>query len=195
MLRRRQAVVEYTANPACVFRLEIARSRRALTLRDGTQLRIGERIAQLHFWNEQIPQFPQNGATIGWARQAQQRMAVSLCELVHFLSSRPDLADVAVICADVPASSKAQSRQVAAIMAHYGFESIPAQDKLTFGERLHRLGEGVLISLLIWARNAGALRLGALKRVRVPIYMSRARLLKKFGGAKDAALAARGEEP
>ncbi len=48
-LRRRQSVVEYSAHPSCIFRLEIGRSRRRLTLRDGTRLQPGQRIAQTAF--------------------------------------------------------------------------------------------------------------------------------------------------
>jgi hypothetical protein len=49
------------------------------------------------------------------------------------------------------------------------------------GERLHRFGENILISLIVLAHNPGALRPDTLKRVRVPIYLSRRVLEKKFG--------------
>jgi len=49
------------------------------------------------------------------------------------------------------------------------------------GERLHRFGENILISLILLAHNPGALHFGTLKRVRVPIYMSRRVLERKFG--------------
>lgn len=67
-LRRRYSVVEYTRNPLCVFRLQVVHSRRELVLRDGTQLRPGQRIVKLHYWNEQIPPAPKAGMT--WAGPA-----------------------------------------------------------------------------------------------------------------------------
>jgi hypothetical protein len=58
-------------------------------------------------------------------------------------------------------------------MERYGFETIAEHEHLPLGERAHRLGENILISLIVFARNARALRLDTLKRVRVPIYLSR----------------------
>lgn len=187
-LRRRSGVVEYSAHRSCIFRLAIARSRRRLTLRDGTCLQPGERVVQLHFWNEHIPPVPKNGTTIRWAREMQQSIAFSLHELARYLLSRPDLRDISFICGDVPSGTKVQSRQIEHIMAYYGFETIGADECLPIRERLHRYGENILISLTVFAQNASALRLDTLSRVRVPIYLSRRLLEKKFGCEKSAAV-------
>jgi hypothetical protein len=180
-LRREQAVFEYTRHPACVFRLDINSAVKALVLRDGTRVHPGQRVARLHFWNEQVPAIPKGGATIAWARQLQRAIATSLRELASFLASRPDLADVALVCGEVPSGTRAQSEQVARIMAHYGFEAIVEPEHLSVGERLHRLGENILISMILLAHNPGALHLDTLNRVRVPIHMSRRALERKFG--------------
>jgi len=180
-LRRRLAVVEYTAHPSCIFRLGIARSRRALTLRDGTRLQVGDHVVELHFWNEHIPPIPPDGATIRWAREAQQAIAISLHQLAQYLSSQPELRTVNVICAEVPSGTKAQSPQVARIMAYFAFEAHPEREQLSIGERIHRFGENILISLIVFAQNAGALRLDTLSRARVPVYLSRRTLEEKFG--------------
>jgi hypothetical protein len=180
-LRRGHAIVEYSTHPACIFRLEISLADRQIGLRDGTLVRPGQHIAQLHFWNEHIPHIPQNGATIRWAREMQKSIAISLRELSHFLSLRPDLRDISVICADVPSGTKGQCRQVAHIMAYYGFETRNDDGRPPIGERLHRFGQNVLISLIVFAHNAAALRLDTLNRVRVPIYLSRRTLERKFG--------------
>jgi hypothetical protein len=189
-LRRRLAVVEYTAHPSCVFRLGIARSRCELTLRDGTRLQAGQCMAQLHFWNEHIPPFPRDGTAIRWAHLIQQDIATSLRELARFLSSRPDLADISVICADVPCGTKSQTRQIARIMGHFGFEARDNLERAPIGQRIHRFGENILISLIVFAQNAGALRADTLSRVRVPIYISRRILEQKFGDMNAATVEA-----
>jgi hypothetical protein len=178
--RRRQAVFEYTRNPSCIFRLDIGRTQRPLMLRDGTRVRPGQRMARLHFWNEQIPPMPDEGATIGWARQMQKAIAVSLYELTRYLASRPDFGDVAVIGADVPSATRTQSEKLARIMAHYGFEAIAGSEPLGLGKNLLRYGENIMISLIVYAHNAVALRPDTLGRVRVPIYLSRRILEKNF---------------
>lgn len=186
-LRQHHGVIEYSAHPACIFRLEIAVARRRLTLADGTDLRPGNRIVRLHFWNEHIPPVPHGGTTIRWARQMRRSISTSLHELTRYLSSRADLCDICVICGDVPSATRSQCQQIEYIMAHYGFETIMETRRLPFGERLHRLGENVLISLTVFAQNPAALRLDTLQRVRVPIYLSRRTLEHEFGPTHTAA--------
>lgn len=188
-LRQHHGVIEYSADPACIFRLEIAATHRHLRLADGTDLRPGERIARLHFWNAHIPPVPHDGTTIRWARQMQRGISLSLHELARFLSSTPDLCDICVICGDVPSATRSQCQQIEYIMAYYGFETIMETRQLPLSERLHRLGENILISLTVFAQNTAALRLDTLQRVRVPIYLSRRTLERKFGSANTAARA------
>ena len=186
-MRQHLGVTEYSAHPACLFRLEIAQAHRRLTLADGTRLEPGQRVARLHFWNEHIPPVPTGGTTIRWARQAQRSISLSLQELAHYLSSRPDLCDISVVCGDVPSATREQCGQIKYIMAHYGFETIMETKHLPFAERLHRLGENILISLTVFAQNPAALRLDTLQRVRVPIYLSRGILERKFGSVNSGA--------
>ena len=180
-LRRHYAVFEYTDNAACIFRLSISRAPKSLTLRDGTQIHDGQRIARLHFWNEQVPALPKDGPTIAWARQMQRAIEISLRELALYMKSRADLGDITVVLGDVPNATGAQRDQLARIMARYGFEAIVDAENLPLAERLHRLGENMLISLLVFAHNAGALRADTLQRVRLPIYLSRRILEREFG--------------
>jgi len=180
-LRRRYAVVEYTHNPSCVFRLQIVRSQSDLVLRDGTRLRPGERVVQLHYWNEQIPPVPQTGMTIGWARQMTHSLEISLRELARYLADRSDLSDIAVISVDAVATMGQESGQLTRIMARYGFEAIARPPPLPIAERLRRFGENILIALRIFAQNARALR--SLTHGRIPFFLSRRALEHRFGGA------------
>jgi len=180
-LRRHHGIIEYSAHPDCIFRIEIAPARRRLTLADGTQLRPGERIVRLHFWNAHIPAVPKRGTTLRWARRMQRCISISLHELARYLSSEPDLCDISVVCGDVPSATRGQCQQIEHIMAYYGFETIMDTRRLPLGERVHRLGENILISLTVFAQNPATLRCDTLRRVRVPIYLSRRILECKFG--------------
>jgi hypothetical protein len=66
-------------------------------------------------------------------------------------------------------------------MARYGFETIAEYEHLSIGERAHQFGENILISLIVFAQNAGAPRPDSLKRDRVPICISRRTLAQRFG--------------
>jgi hypothetical protein len=186
-LQRRQGVIEYSTHPRCLFRMQVGRARRQVLLRDGTRLRRGQRIVDLHFWNEHIPPIPASGTTIRWARQMQHGIAISLQELARYLAARPELDDVAAICADVPCGTRSQAHQLTYIMAYYGFETIGEDAPLRLRERLHRFGDNILISLMVLAQNSVALRSDTLWRVRVPIYLSRRGLTERFGNSKQAA--------
>lgn len=188
-LRDHLGVIEYSAHPACIFRLQIAPERRHLMLADGTPLRPGDRMALLHFWNEHIPPVPKGGTTIRWARRMQNCISISLQELTRYLSSEPGLCDILGVCADVPSATRAQCQQIECIMAYYGFETIMETGRLPLGARIHRLGENILISLTVFAQNPAALRLDTLRRVRVPIYLSRPTLERKFGSVNTVAAA------
>jgi hypothetical protein len=191
-LQRRHGILEYSQDAACIFRLEICPADRDLLLRDGTAVRRGDRIARLHYWNEQMPLVHANGTMIGWGREFRHRIALSLVELARYLDSRSDLRDIEVVCADVANGGRQQSEKIAWIMARYGFETIAEPGRLPLAERIRRLGENILISLMVFVRNSAALRLDSLRRVRVPIYLSRRALEQRFGMRKAYAGTAAG---
>lgn len=187
LLRQRYGVLEYSSHPSCIFRIEICPSRRDLTLRDGTRLCAGDRIARLHFWNEQVPSRHRYTSGMLWAREFHRRIAISLAELARYLRAQPDLADVKVVCGDVASAAGDQCDQIANIMRRYGFEAMLLPEPPPWRERLTRLGENIMISLIVLAHDADALSVDTLRRTRVPIYISRQTLEQKFGSIEPTA--------
>ena len=181
ILQRRYGVIEYSANPSCIFRLQICPATRDVVLRDGTRLRRGQRVAKLHYWNEHMPALQEPGTLLAWAHEFTRRLELSLSELAQYLASRPDLRDVEVVAADVAATVKEECGRVVRIMQRYGFEASAEEDDLPSGEILHRFGENILISLMVFVRNAKALRINSLRRARLPIFVSRKTLERRFG--------------
>jgi YkoP domain len=179
-LRAREGVYEYSASPDCIFRIQVTDSREAIKLSDGTQLRPGDQIINLHLWNEQLPIVPKNGATLSWARRMSQAVQSSLRELALYLIARPDLTSVVALRANMSFGSAEQSEQITRIAARYGFEAAGPAEPATMAGRLHRYGENVLISLMVIARNTAAFRFQSLRRNRTPVYMSRRKLESRF---------------
>jgi len=180
-LRRQQSVFEYTAHPSCIFRIDVGPASRPLHLGDGTTVGVGQRIIRLHYWNEQMPPIPPEGATVGWGRRVHQCIALSLRELVRYLSTRPDLADVDVIYALAPCLPEMRLGQVPRIMARYGFEMIPDAERMPLGKRISRIGENIMTSMLQLALHARSFGLDSLRRVWVPIFVSRHTLEERLG--------------
>jgi hypothetical protein len=111
-LRRINGVYEYSTHSHCAFRIMVTRAGREISLADGTRLHPEDRIIELHIWNEQFPCFPEDGATLGWARRASRRVDISLRELARYLAAAPDIADVRAIRADTRLAGPATTTQL-----------------------------------------------------------------------------------
>jgi len=76
-LRLWHGVIEYTNSPECLFRIQFIASGEIYVLSDGTCIQPGDRVANLHVWNEQFPRFGGNGPTLAWARRVNQAFEFS----------------------------------------------------------------------------------------------------------------------
>ena len=178
-LRRRHGVFEYTDHPDCIFRLELVRLQETVVLSDGTTFAAGAPILQLHLWNEQIPAFPADGATLQWARRMHHCADVSLRELADF-STKRELRNVPAVRAELTLVTAEHTERLLRICEHYGFRTIDRNERPSLGTRLHRLGENVLIASMVLARNPQAFRLHCLRRSRVEILLPRAILDRRY---------------
>jgi probable HAF family extracellular repeat protein len=83
---------------------------------DGTFGRPGDRVIDLHFWNEQIPVTPIGGHSLVWGCRFKRSFAKSLRELAQFLMSKPELSDINIIRANINLDPLCR------IAARHGFE-------------------------------------------------------------------------
>jgi len=181
-LRRLQGVYEYTADENCLFRAQRDRAHESISLSDGTRVQQGDPLIILHLWNEQMPAFPKNGATIAWARQISRGIDLSLRHLAQHLASEPELDHVAAIRADIALGA---SDRLLRLSARFGFEK-PNTDVEPPGGVIHRFGENILVFMLIMASNPASIRMPVLWRDRMPVYLSRAVLEWRYIAAADA---------
>ena len=182
LLSRWLSVVEYTHDPTCILRITFRRLDQDFVLTDGTAGHAGERFIDLHLWNEHIPAMPKEGASIAWARQMSLCFQHSLRRLARHLASRPDLDDISLVRCTMMFASGERDDQMVRMIGRYGFEVVPPTTTVTLGERARRLGENVLISLIVWAGNTAALRRDTLRRGRTRVFMSRKVLEQRYGG-------------
>jgi hypothetical protein len=184
-LRLRQGVMEYTRQPNCLFRIQFITSNDDYVLSDGTCVCAGARVANLHVWNEQFPCFSEKGPTLGWARRVNQAFNISLRELSSFLDARCDLDDVIAISANMTFEPAERSDQLVRFVARFGFERIAATNSRSFRQQMHWFGENILISMMVLARNAAALRADTLRRDRTLVFLSRRELRRRYGFARE----------
>ena len=186
-LRLRQGVIEYTNSPECLFRIQLVTSNEDYVLSDGTCIRPGNRVANLHVWNEQFPCFTGRGPSLAWARRVNHAFDLSLRELAAFLDGRRDLDDIIAICANMSLEPAERSAKLVRFVSRFGFERIAAANSRSLRQQMHWLGENILISMMVLARNAAALRADTLRRDRTLVFLSRRELRRRYGFARDEA--------
>ena len=121
-LRDRHSVFEYTSHPDCILRIGIAPLDRTVSFADGRCGQAGDRLVDLHLWNEHIPPMSQEGASVGWARRMHRGMIFSLRELARFLDVRRDLDDIRLLRANTNFVGPRRRAQNVRLMRGYGFE-------------------------------------------------------------------------
>ena len=153
-------------------------------LSDGTHMRCGEPLVDLHAWNEQVPRMGPDGPTLGWACQFSRALDLSLRQLAEFLARDHEFDDIAVIRANIILTTANQTRQLMRMMHHYGFEAIPAGGPCSLFDRLHRSGENIMAMLLAMAVNPAAVRGNVLWWDRAQLCVSRKVLEKRWAGSR-----------
>ncbi len=186
-LRLRHGVIEYTNSSECLFRIQLVASNESYVLSDGTCIRRGDRVANLHVWNEQFPCFAGKGPTLAWARRVNQAFELSLRKLAGFLDGRCDFDDVVAICANMSLEPAERSAQLVRFVGRFGFERNAAVSSRSFRQQMHWFGENILISMMVLAHNAAALRADTLRRDRTLVFLSRRELRRRYGLARDEA--------
>jgi hypothetical protein len=86
--------------------------------------------------------------------------------LARFLDDRRDLDGVVAICANMSLEPAERSAQLTRFVGRFGFERIAAADPRSLRQQMRWLGENILISTMVLARNAAALRSDTLRRDR-----------------------------
>jgi len=80
-----------------------------------------------------------------------------------------------------------RSPQLARFVSRFGFERVSATSSRSLRQQMHWLGENILISMMVLARNAAALRADTLRRDRTLVFLSRRELRRRYGFARDQA--------
>lgn len=190
-LRRKMHVCEYSKDPHCVFRMQVAKACQDILLADGTRIRRGDKLINIHLWNEHVPVIPPEGPTFAWARRMGSNMDFSLRQLAAFVAANPELDSIVAVRAKTAVSTPRTTRQLLRIMQHYGFEIVPDDTGISWRRRLHEWGENVLALLMMMAVNPESAKISVLARVRSQVLLSRRLLDGRYGEAASAGISAR----
>lgn len=179
-LRRRHHVFEFADDWKCLLRLQHTTAEHPLRLSDGTLVAPGDPLLDLHIWNEHVPPMGADGPDLAWARMLGIRVDHSLRLLARHVREHPaEYRYITAIRADMNLGPEARNRRLGRLAARFGFESMPASSSQPGPVR--RVGENMLMLLLVLASNPAGARLAVFRRKHTVAYLSRRLLERRYG--------------
>lgn len=181
-LQRCLGVFEFTQAEDCILRVQFRRIWHTVRFADGQEVRRGERVLLLHFWNERLPS-AQGASDLVWATElgkalvrSGQRVAAWLAEDAAWRGVRAVGGVTALVSPDATSAS-------ARLMRRLGFELFPYVGR--FG-RFGEFWENFYAWLLIWTYNpASAKSHHLLDLRRVELWMPIAEFMRRYGPPVD----------
>lgn len=181
-LSRCCGVKPFSRDERCLLRYAAIASPGDYRLADGTVLKAGDPVIDLHLWNEHIPPVPKAGPDLAWARLVSQWMKHSLVLLAEAARTDPELRGARAIRAKTNfVGWGGQSESMSRLIARFGFEDVD-EGAASMPERVHDALENILIGALTWTHNPEALRRDKLIRQRRPVWMSADTLRRRHSG-------------
>jgi hypothetical protein len=180
-IRRRNHVCEFSNDPRCVLRIRVTEARRDIVLADGASVRRGDKLIDIHLWNEHVPVIERDGPTIAWGRRLGMAMDLSFRQLAAFMAHHPELDGVTAIRGTMAVATARSTTPLLRIMQHFGFEIVPDNEPVSLRRRLYEWGENILGLLLLLAVNPAVARVSVLSRVRSQVLLSRQAFERRYG--------------
>jgi ceramide glucosyltransferase len=181
-LRRRQGIFEFSDAADCLFRISIGACEEPIALADGTMVGPGQKIGDLHLWNEHLPQMSADGPSLAWAHEAMLKAQKSLAMLAQTPEKDERLKGIQVFRARSNVTPRGGVRMLQRLAERMHCELREPPQHGGLGTKLHDLGENLLVWALVRTFNPGGLRGAKLMRKRSEFWISRKELMMKYGG-------------
>jgi len=180
MLRRAHRVQEFTQDPQCVLRVALGFSNRDLQLSDGTWIRRGDPIVELHLWNERIPRMPPEGPDLAWSLRFYRRLVASLRLVARWMEQHPEARQARALRGET-----SMVDPVRGLIQALGFDLILLERGASGWRRLRYRMDDFYVWLLIRAYNPSSLRNRRFHQLeRVQFWISREAFLRRYGGSR-----------
>lgn len=178
LVRSVTGIREFSQRSDCILRVSISYCQSEMILPDATIIEEGDRILELHFWNEHLIhclhcQGPNE--LFGWGLCLERRGRLSLMLLAEQVCLDDDLADFEAIHASMTISLDRAER----MFQHLGF--IINYPRRSVAEQIHDFLESFLIGALVWAFHPYGLRKGKRAPRRVELWISKDEFLRLYG--------------
>jgi hypothetical protein len=181
LLQRQGHVQEFTEDEECFLRIALTVSKQDVDLSDGTKVRVGERICELHLWNEHIPPMPPEGPDLRWGLRFYRLAVKSFDSLAAYLAA-DERQDIVALGGQMAFVEKDDPPVLATVAARLGFDVLNLTAQAGRWGRFTHFWENMLSWALMWTFNPASLRGKRFLRLqRYRLWMSRRTLLQRYG--------------
>jgi hypothetical protein len=186
LLRRLEGVREFTEDKECILRIALTTYRQDVELSDGTKVRAGDRICELHLWNEHIPQIPLEGPDLRWGARFYSLAVESFKSLAAYIAAE-ERRDIVALGGQMAFLEKENPPVLASLAAKLGFDIVNLTAQGGRWRRFTHFWENIFSWALMWVFNPGSLRGKRFLRLqRYRLWMSRSTLLQRYGPGTDS---------
>jgi hypothetical protein len=187
-MRRQQGMLELNTSPTCMLRVVMIRAENEMRLSDGAIIGRGDRIIDLHFWNERMPK-TSAGQGLGFGGRFGRQLRRSFVDLAGAIDTDPRLAGAVAVRARL-AFAAARNRDEMHRFGHwFGFEGAEETGPLSLRRRLHDAAEDIWLLILTWTFNPGCLPTRQTVRRREDLWISKAKLIERYAAKPKKASA------
>lgn len=181
LLQRRGGVQEFTQDEECILRIALTTYRKDFQFSDGTKVQAGDKICELHLWNEHLPPMPTEGPDLRWGVRFYRLAVKSLGSLaVHIATG--DLQDIVALGGQMAFLEKDDSPVLSGVAPELGFDVVDLAAQAGRWRRFTHFWENIYAWALMWTFNPGSLRGKRFLRLhRYRLWMSRRTLLERYG--------------
>lgn len=178
--RRRHNVYEFSDGSYCILRLGLRRAEEERELGDGTVVKPGDLIAEIHFWNEQIPRIPDEGCSMRWGIRFYDAALRSLLDLAKHVRETEALEGLVAVYGETAFATVTRRDGLEAFLRRLGFEFATVHPPRLFG-RIERFFVNLYAWLLIMGVNPASLKARSIFTVDcAQVWMSRDTLLGRY---------------
>ena len=181
-LRRQGRVLEFSNDADCILRIAVGMCGKHMELSDGTTIRPGEKVCELHFWNEHIPPMSAEGPDLKWGLEFYRLAITSLRSLADYLPTDQALADVVALRGQLALAGGDGKLSLASAATQLGFDVLNLTLQAGRWGRFKQFWENIYSWALMWTFNPGTLRRKQFLGLnRYELWISRSRLSQLYG--------------
>lgn len=191
LLRRWEGIYEFCQADDCLLRVAKGRARKKIILPDGEEVRPGDEILEIHWWNEHVARLIADKPALARAKCLLALVEHSFEQLAKYLASAPEAERARFIHGNAVLPMRARRNEIAVRVGQYGFRVV--QPETGPFERAHDFFEKYLVWVLLWAyhRRKSEMKIHALRRV--DLWTTREAFLTRYRRALNSRAPAREE--